>query len=232
MEGGKYTRLHNKAKWRVLVLYPLAWIFISLPSASSLPPLPTSVSLSLSALSSTSSNRPLQAARNNNKNKNMLASVELTGSPLTLQKTNRNMLVFLRDNFSLKLPQGNGVEGTYFPSHTVQTPRLALAETAGLISMLTYSPRAKPQLAPCGREQELGLTWNRTAEKRNNSLELHSNSGLGFINTSNFICRPCSLCFTEVKTKQQAVGNPKTSAWSQLGIKCKRAFNLQYKSSR
>lgn len=120
MAGGKYTWLHNKAKWRVLFLYPLTWISVSISSAPSPP---------LAGLASTH-----------------VSDIKLTVSPLAEHpqlRVNRHM--FLRDTFSLR-PQGNRGWGALFssPTQNIHTGRLCKMcvrriTYVGLIGMLTYS---------------------------------------------------------------------------------------------
>lgn len=202
-DGGReiYT-----VKWRVLFLYPLAWISISISSSS--PPLPSlPLCPFLHLLKSPFGGQKQQQQH--------VSDMKLTGSPLA---------VHLPDTcwcfWETPFPSGSGEFGLralfffFFPSHTVQTHRLAFAKTASLIGMLTYSQTAKPQLAPCGRE--LDLTWNQTAKKkkeRSGSLKLHSNTVSGFSNNSNFIYRPCSfqpsVAQTEDdKTQRQPIISP------------------------
>lgn len=151
MAGGKYTWLHNKAKWRVLVLYPLTWISVSIsPAPSPSPP--------LAGLAST-----------------RVSDIKLTGSPLAVHpqlRVNRHM--FLRGTFSLR-PQGSRGRGVLFssPTQNIHTGRLC-----EMCVRRIYVRRPhwhanvfrtdEPQLAQCGRGQQSGLTWNRTAGKEIN----------------------------------------------------------------
>lgn len=126
MAGGKYTWLHNKAKWRVLFLYPLTWISISISSAPSLLSLPSLPSLCpfLHLLKS-----PFARRKKNKQTSaiwNWPAHLLLCIYSCELTDT---CWCFLRDTFSLRL-SGMGVEGAVFPSHTVHTHRLALRRCA------------------------------------------------------------------------------------------------------
>lgn len=106
---------------------------------------PSSSPAILCALSSTSSNHRKQTP---------VSKIKLTSSPLAALPSETCF-------FSLRLWR-IGVEGTVFPSYTVQIHSLAVAETVHLhrphrrANTLTES---QPQLPQCGRQQQIGLNW-------------------------------------------------------------------------
>lgn len=224
-QEGKHTRLHIKAKWIVLFLYPLSQISISF-SCSLLPVQHFSLSLSSYPLLHLLKSPFAGWKRKKKRKKRRVSNTKLTGSPLDVHPTDTCWFFF-----SLKL-RGIGVEGTIFPSHTVQTHRLLLQRQhiySGLIGMLRYSPTAEPQLAVCGRELEQALTWNRTARKKQQLL-VSAQQHPGKFKTSDFIYRK-SCC--ELRTIiEQTTTSPKTLFGNQLGTECNRTFYVWYFSGR
>lgn len=110
---------------------------------------PSSSPAILCALSSTSSNH---------RKKTPVSKIKLTSSPLAVLPSDTWF-------FSLRLWR-IGVEGTVFPSYTVQIHRLAVAETVHLHRPHRHANTftdSQSQLPQCGRQQQIALTLNWTA---------------------------------------------------------------------